>query len=490
MQLDDPQLFRESAFIDGRWIDAGTDEIPVLDPATGERLGAIPTLGDEHIDQSVAAAHRAFAVWREYTALERAEHLNAWYDLMHAHRQDLAYIMTREQGKPLEDARGEIDYGASFLRWFAEQGRRTGGATIPSTDPSKTLGTVREPVGVAAVMTPWNFPVAMITRKVGAALAAGCPVIVKPASETPLSALALAELARRAGLPPGVFNVVTGKASAISERLCDDERVRALSFTGSTPVGRQLLHQCADTVKRVGLELGGNAPLIVCEDMDPDAAASEAIDAKFQTGGQDCLAANRLFVHRSIHDRFVACFSERMRALKVGNGLDADVDIGPLIHERAAKKAQELVDDAVNRGATQIGGDQSVAPGSNYFMPTMLTDVSEDMRLFHEESFAPVAPVWVFDDYDAVIDSANNTPYGLASYVFTHDVRRMRKLVRGLDYGMVGVNTMDITGPSVPFGGMKQSGLGREGGAEGMDEYLETKYYCIGDLPAAGGSPV
>lgn len=487
--LSDPRLFREHAYVDGKWThgDGGREEA-VFDPATGEAIGHIPWLEAHQIREAVDAADAAYVHWRALRADERCERLLAWYDLLQANREDLATIMTLEQGKPLPDARGEVEYGASFVRWFAEEGKRTFGETIPSHIPNAALGTLKEPVGIAALITPWNFPLAMITRKAAAAMAAGCPVIVKPAGETPFSALALAELAERAGIPAGVFNVVLGEPAEVSKILCGEERIKALSFTGSTRVGRLLLEQCAGTVKRVSLELGGNAPFIVGPDMDPREAALAAVAAKFQTAGQDCLAANRILVHESIHDAFVAHFAERMAALTVGNGLESEVDLGPLIHRQAVDKAAAIVDDAISRGATLVAGDQNAAPGPNFFMPVLLTGVTPQMMVWREENFAPVAGVTAYSDDEEVIAMANDTEYGLAAYVYTHDIRRIWKLLRALEYGMVSVNSVKMTGPPVPFGGVKQSGLGREGGITGIDEYLETKYYCLGALGSVSGS--
>ncbi|MED5250446.1 MAG: aldehyde dehydrogenase family protein, partial [Pseudomonadota bacterium] len=367
-RLEDPRLFRQYAYVNGKWTHGeGGREEAVFDPATNEAIGHIPLLEAEQITAAVDAAEAAFVHWRALRADERCERLLAWYDLIQANREDLATIMTLEQGKPLPDARGEVEYGASFVRWFAEEGKRTYGETIPSHIPNASLGTIKEPVGIAAMITPWNFPLAMITRKAAAALAAGCPVIVKPANETPFSALALAELAERAGIPEGIFNVVLGEPAEVSKILCSEPRIRALSFTGSTRVGRLLIEQSANTVKRLSLELGGNAPFIVGPDMDPKEAAYAAAAAKFQTAGQDCLAANRILVHESIHDEFVAQFTERMAALTVGNGLHGEVDLGPLIHRQAVEKAAAIVDDAISQGATMVAGDQSQAPGDNFF---------------------------------------------------------------------------------------------------------------------------
>ncbi|MDA3920451.1 MAG: NAD-dependent succinate-semialdehyde dehydrogenase [Salinisphaera sp.] len=476
-------LIREQAFIGGRWIKAGSDaQIAVHDPANGELIGHVPDVSAAEMDNAIDAAAGAFEHWRYSAVGERADKLLAWYHGMLDNREELARLMTREQGKPIAESRGEVDYAASFLRWFAEEARRTYGATIPAEDPTVSIGTLREPMGVVAVITPWNFPLAMITRKVGAAIAAGCTTLVNPASETAFCALALAVLAEEAGLCNGEFNVLTGPGKRFSKSVCADDRVRALSFTGSTEVGRSLLRQAADTVKCTSMELGGNAPFIVCEDVDIDSAVEGAIAAKFQTSGQDCVAANRIFVHRDIYEDFVERFVTRMNAMPVGHGLDEANEIGPLIHKQAVEKAQGLVDDAKAKGARILGRDQKDAPGEHFFMPTVVADFTREMNLFSEEAFAPVAPITPFDDDDAVIAAANDTIYGLASYVYTHRDARIRKFLRALEYGMVGVNTMDITGPHVPFGGVKQSGLGREGAHIGIEEYLETKYYCIGGL--------
>ena len=479
-RLEDPRLFRQYAYVNGKWTHGeGGREEAVYDPATNEAIGHIPLLEAEQITAAVDAAEAAFVHWRALRADERCERLLAWYDLIQANREDLATIMTLEQGKPLPDARGEVEYGASFVRWFAEEGKRTYGETIPSHIPNASLGTIKEPVGIAAMITPWNFPLAMITRKAAAALAAGCPVIVKPANETPFSALALAELAERAGIPEGIFNVVLGEPAEVSKILCSEPRIRALSFTGSTRVGRLLIEQSANTVKRLSLELGGNAPFIVGPDMDPKEAAYAAVAAKFQTAGQDCLAANRILVHESIHDEFVAQFTERMAALTVGNGLHGEVDLGPLIHRQAVEKAAAIVDDAISQGATMIAGDQSQAPGDNFFMPVLLTGVTPQMKVWREENFAPVAGITAYSSDDEVIEMANDTEYGLAAYIYTHDIRRIWKLMRALEYGMVSVNSVKMTGPPVPFGGVKDSGIGREGGRWSLGFFSEAMNVCV-----------
>ena len=481
MEGDEKALMREQAFIGGRWTGAPDDDRrEVSDPATEQVIGHVPELQSPHVEEAIDAASRAFETWRCTSGVERADKLLAWYEGMHEHAEALARLMTLEQGKPLAEARGEVDYAASFLRWFAEEARRATGETLPPEDPAFAIGTTRQPVGVAAIITPWNFPLAMITRKVGAALAAGCTTLVNPASQTPFSALALAVLAERAGLTNGEFNVLTCAGKRFSDTACADDRVRALSFTGSTQVGRQLLRQSADTVKCTAMELGGNAPFIVCDDVDLETAVDGAIAAKFQTSGQDCVAANRIYVHRSRYEDFIQRFAERMNAMDVGNGFDEDNEIGPLINRDAVEKARALVDDARDKGARVIGRDQGEAPGARFFMPTLVADFTTDMRVSVEEAFAPVAAIRAFDDDDEVIAAANDTIYGLASYVYTQDDARIRKFLRNLEFGMVGVNTMDITGPHIPFGGVKQSGLGRESAHAGMEEYLETQYYCIG----------
>ncbi len=484
MSDDWDTLKREQAFVGGRWIDAENNaQTAVDDPATEAVIGHVPDLTAAYIDGAIDAAQHAFKNWRETSVATRGDRLLAWHQGVLDNREALARLMTREQGKPLAEARGEVDYAAGFIRWFAEEGRRARGATIPPEDPGTAIGTIKEPVGVAAMITPWNFPLAMITRKVAAALAAGCTTLVKPAEQTPFCALALAVLAERAGFDHGEFNVITSDGKLFSERVSQDPRVRALSFTGSTAVGKQLLRQSADTVKKAAMELGGNAPFIVCEDMDLDTALEGALAAKFQSSGQDCLAANRIFVHRSLYEDFVERFAERMNAMVVGNGFDETTDIGPLIYEDAVEKAQALLDDAREKGARVLGRAQSQAPGPRFFMPTIVADFTREMRVAFEEAFAPLAPICAFDDDDEVIAAANDTEFGLAAYVYTHRDARIRQFMRRLDYGVVGINTMDVTGAHVPFGVIKQSGLGREGGHLGMDEYLETKYYCIGGVP-------
>lgn len=487
--LNDPRLFRQLAYVNGKWV-AGNDgrDEAVSNPASEAILGRCTLLNEGQVGGAIDAAEAAFPAWRALSVDARGAILHRWHDLLLANKEDLARLMTLEQGKPIDEARGEIDYAASFIRWFAEEARRAYGETIPSHIRNAQLGSVREPIGVAALITPWNFPCAMITRKAAAALAVGCTVLVKPAGETPFSALALAELAERAGFPAGVFNVITGEPEMVSRVLCASDKVKALSFTGSTRVGRLLLEQAAPTVKKCSMELGGNAPFIVLPDMDVEQAAQAAIDAKFQTTGQDCLAANRIFVHSSLYEPFLEAFARRMGELTVGDGLERGVNQGPLINARAVAKARELVEDAVTKGARLLVGDQSQAPGANFFMPTLLADVTPEMRVYREENFAPVAGVLAWSDLEELIAQANDTEYGLAAYVYGYDIRLVWKLLRGLEYGMVSVNSVKMTGPPVPFGGVKQSGLGREGSRHGLDEYSQIKYYCLGGLPSASGS--
>ena len=479
--LSDARLVRELAYINGKWVH-GSQDITVFNPATDDVIGHCTQLDPAQIEQAIAAADAAFGPWRKLMADERAAILMRWHDLILENKEDLATLMVLEQGKSLNDARGEIDYGASFVRWFAEEARRAYGDTIPSHIPNAQLATLREPIGVAALITPWNFPHAMITRKAAAALAIGCTVLIKPASETPFSALALAELAERAGFPAGVYNVVTGKGSEIGSVLCKSDKVRALSFTGSTRVGKVLLEQAASTVKKCSMELGGNAPFIVLPDMDITAAAKAAVAAKFQTAGQDCLAANRIFVPYPQYEAFLQAFAEEMAQIKVGNGFDKDVTMGPLIFRQAVDKAQELVDDALAKGARLIAGSQQQAPGTNFFMPTLLADITPQMKVFREENFCPVAGVLPYNDLPSLIAQANDTEYGLAAYIYGHDIRAIWQLLHGLEFGMVSVNSVKMTGHGIPFGGVKQSGLGREGSRHGFDEYSQLKYYCLGGL--------
>ncbi len=476
----DPQLFRERAYIGGEWIGADSRAtIDVDDPATGKRLGSVPDLGAAEVRRALAAAATAQIAWAKRTVYERATVLHRWAELMEQYREDLARLMTFEQGKPLAEARGEIDYARSFIDWFAEEAKRHSGEVIPSHLPGKRLFTLRVPVGVTAAITPWNFPSAMITRKAGAALAAGCAMVVRPANESPYSALALAALAEEAGLPPGLFSVVTGDARRLSTALLESTTVRHLSFTGSTEVGRLLMRQSADTVKKVALELGGHAPCIVFDDADLERAVDGAMNAKFATSGQDCLAANRIYVHRKLYAAFCERFAAATRALKVGNGFDPDVSIGPLIGARAVQKCAAHVADALAQGAHLLAGGAVHAAGPNFFTPTVLADVTPRMRIFHEETFGPVAAICAFDDEEAVLRSANDTEFGLAAYCFGNDLNRLWRTAEQLEYGMVAVNSAKMTGPPIPFGGIKQSGLGREGARAGLEEYTETRYVCV-----------
>ena len=457
----------------------------VLDPATGQRIATVPALGAAEARRAVDAAAAAGPDWAAATAKTRANILRRWFDLVVAHADDLARIMTAEQGKPLAEARGEILYGASFIEWFAEEARRVEGRLLPGHADDRRLLVMRQPVGVVAAITPWNFPVAMITRKVAPALAAGCTVVVKPAPETPLSALALATLARRAGLPAGTLNVVTGEAIPIGEALTGDPRVRKLTFTGSTPVGRHLMAQCAPTVKKLSLELGGNAPFIVFDDANVDAAVAGAIAAKFRNNGQTCVCANRLYVQDGVHDAFVERLVRAIEALSVGPGTDEGVDLGPLISDAALDKVVGHVEDALGRGARLVVGGEPHALGGRFYRPTLLTGATRQMCLATEETFGPVAPVFRFETETEVVELANDTEFGLASYFYARDLGRVWRVAEALEFGMVGVNTGLISTAEAPFGGVKQSGLGREGSSLGIDEYLETKYVCLGIEPAA-----
>ncbi len=479
-RLNDPRLFRENAYIDGRWRAATDGTVrEVHNPATGECLGTVAALGATEAVEAVAAAENAFGGWRKRLPQERAAILHAWHNEILANREDLAVLMTLEQGKPIGESRGEIDYAASFIAWYAEEAKRLNVESVTSPFPDADTMVRREPAGVAALVTPWNFPSAMITRKGAAALAAGCTVVVHPSMYTPYSALALAELAERAGMPAGVFNVVTGDAPEIVGAFCASPAVRVVSFTGSTQVGRLIAAQCAPSVKRLIMELGGHAPFIVFPDADFERAIDGAVAAKFATSGQDCLAANRFFVHRDIYKRFVDAFAERARALNVGTGLNESVEIGPLMHERAVAKCADHVADALARGARLVNGGKHHTAGSLFFEPTVLADVPTDARIWHEETFGPVAALAPFDDEDAVLAAANATEYGLVAYLYTADTRRISRFGRALEYGMVAVNRVKITGAPVPFGGVKQSGLGREGARQGMEAFTEIKYLCL-----------
>jgi len=478
-RLADPRLLREFAFVGGRWCAAETGAaIAVSDPATGEILGHVPDLGADETRAAIGAAETAFPAWAGLLPQERSRLLRAWYDLIVANREDLATLMVLEQGKPLAEARGEIDYAASFVEWFAEEAKRVAGEIPASHLPNRVMSVRREPVGVVACITPWNFPSAMITRKAAAALAAGCPVVVRPASETPFSALALAELADRAGLPAGTFSVLTGRSGPIVGELTSNPKVRAVSFTGSTEIGAKLIAASAGTVKRMSMELGGHAPFILFDDVDLDEGVEAALAAKFATGGQDCLAANRIFVHASIYEAFLARFAGRLQELKLGQGFEEGVAIGPLMHGRAVAKCQAHVADALQRGARLLAGGRVSERGPRFFQPTLLADCTEEMAIFREETFGPVAAVAPFREEAEIVERANATEYGLAAYLFTRDHDRIARMTGALAYGMVAVNCVKITGAPIPFGGVKLSGLGREGGAQGIAEFTELKYVC------------
>ena len=481
--LKDSTLFRQQCLINGQWLAAdqgGT--IAINNPATGEVLGSVPKMGAAETRRAIAAADAALPAWRARTAADRAKLLRRWYELMLANQDDLALIMTCEQGKPLAEAKGEIAYAASYLEWFAEEGKRAYGEIIPPNGSDRRLLVTHAPVGVCAAITPWNFPAAMITRKAGAALAAGCTMVLKPASQTPFSALALAELAERAGIPKGVFNVVTGAAQAIGGEICANPVVRKLSFTGSTEIGAQLIAQCATTVKKLSMELGGNAPFIVFDDADLDAAVVGAMASKYRNAGQTCVCANRLLVQDGVYDEFAAKLAVAVAQLKVGNGVDAGVTQGPLIDAPALAKVEELVADAVGKGARVVCGGKAHALGQTFFEPTILADVTPAMRVAREEIFGPVAPLFRFKDEAEAIAMANDTEFGLASYFYARDVGRIFRVSDALEYGMVGVNTGLISTEIAPFGGVKSSGLGREGSRHGLDDYLELKYVCVAGL--------
>lgn len=472
-----------AALIDGRWI-AGEQRDVVVDPATGEQIADVARCSTADVTLAIEAAERSFAAWRELLPTRRGAILRSWASLMLDHSEELAVLVTSEQGKPLAEARQEIAYGAGFLEWFAAEGERAYGETIPSHKSGSLLQVRMQPIGVAAAITPWNFPVAMITRKAGAALAAGCPMIVKPAPETPLSALAVARLAEEAGVPAGVFQVVVGNPIELSRPLLRDARIRALSFTGSTQVGRLLLEGAADTIKKVSLELGGHAPFLIFDDVDLGKAVKGAMAAKFATSGQDCLAANRIYVQRRIHNAFVEAFAAEVSQLKVGHGLNPATDIGPMTKLSVANKCRAQIDDAERRGARVISANQAAITGPNFVLPTVLSDVTEDMLIAREETFGPVAAVLPFDSEEEVIARANASEMGLAGYVYTDSLRRALRLSEQIECGMVGINTASFTGPPIPFGGWKQSGLGREGSRHGLAEYMELKYVCFGDLAA------
>ncbi|TAK75139.1 MAG: NAD-dependent succinate-semialdehyde dehydrogenase [Aquabacterium sp.] len=480
--LKDPSLLQTDAFIDGRW-QGSEQRFAVQDPATGLAIAKVANLGAAQAGQAIAAADKAWPAWRGLTAKQRHAVLMNWFRLIVDNADDLAKIMTAEQGKPLAEARGEVVYGASFIEWFAEEARRVHGQTIPTTDAAKRYLVIKQPIGVCAAITPWNFPIAMITRKVAPALAAGCTVVIKPAEQTPLSALACAELARRAGLPEGVLNVVTAdgeQSISVGKALCESDVVRHLSFTGSTEVGRILMSQCAPTIKKLSLELGGNAPFIVFDDADLESAVEGALASKYRNAGQTCVCANRLYAQAGIYERFVARLAERVKEFKVGPGTEAGVTIGPLIDDQALAKVKEHVEDARAKGARVVTGGKLIS--GRFYEPTVLADATPAMRLSREETFGPVAPVFRFETEAEAIAAANATEFGLASYFYSRDIGRVWRVSEALEYGMVGVNTGIISTAEAPFGGVKQSGLGREGSTHGIEEYVEMKYLCLGDL--------
>ena len=480
--LKDPTLLKTDALINGEWV-KGSSRFDVIDPATGQKLADVANLGPADAEKAIAAANAAWAGWKGKTAKERSIILRKWYDLLMANQDDLGRIMTAEQGKPLPEAKGEVAYGASFVEWFAEEAKRVNGETLPQFDNNRRLMVLKQPIGVCAAITPWNFPLAMITRKVAPALAAGCPVIIKPAELTPLTALAAAELAIRAGIPAGVLNMITADADnsiAVGKVICASDVVRHISFTGSTEVGRILMAQSAPTVKKMSLELGGNAPFIVFNDADIDSAVEGAFASKYRNAGQTCVCSNRLYVQSGVYDEFVNKFAARVKTAKVGNGFEDGVNQGPLIEEAALVKVQRHVDDAVAKGARVVAGGKRLA--GQFFEPTVVADATADMLCAKEETFGPFAPIFKFETEQEAVDAANNTEFGLASYFYSRDIGRIYRVAEALEYGMVGINVGILATEHVPFGGVKQSGLGREGSHHGMDDYVEIKYLCLGDI--------
>ena len=480
--LKDPTLLKTDALINGEWV-KGSSRFDVLDPATGQKLADVANLGPADAEKAIAAANAAWAGWKGKTAKERSIILRKWYDLLMANQDDLGRIMTAEQGKPLAEAKGEVAYGASFVEWFAEEAKRVNGETLPQFDNNRRLMVLKQPIGVCAAITPWNFPLAMITRKVAPALAAGCPVIIKPAELTPLTALAAAELAIRAGIPAGVLNMITAddqNSIAVGKVICASDVVRHISFTGSTEVGRILMAQSAPTVKKMSLELGGNAPFIVFNDADIDSAVEGAFASKYRNAGQTCVCSNRLYVQEGVYDEFVEKFAAKVKTAKVGNGFEEGVNQGPLIEEAALVKVQRHVDDAVAKGGRVVAGGKRLA--GQFFEPTVVADATADMLCAKEETFGPFAPVFKFSTEQEAIDAANNTEFGLASYFYSRDIGRIYRVAEALEYGMVGINVGILATEHVPFGGVKQSGLGREGSHHGMDDYVEIKYLCLGDI--------
>jgi succinate-semialdehyde dehydrogenase/glutarate-semialdehyde dehydrogenase len=483
LQLKDPSLLRQQAYLNGAWTDAdGGATLPVTNPATGEQIGTVPVMGAAETRRAIEAANAAWPAWRKKTAAERARILRKWNDLILENTDDLALLMTAEQGKPLTESRGEVAYGASFIEWFGEEAKRVAGDTLPSPWPDRRILVTKEPIGVCAAITPWNFPIAMITRKAGPALAAGCPMVLKPAESTPYSALALAVLAERAGVPAGVFSVLTGKSKDIGGEMTSNPLVRKLTFTGSTQVGRLLMEQCAPTIKKLSLELGGNAPFIVLDDADLDAAVEGAIASKYRNAGQTCVCANRIYVQDGVYDAFAQKLVAAVAKLKVGNGVDDGVTQGPLIDEKAVQKVEQHVADALAKGGRLLLGGKRHELGHSFFQPTVIADINADMLVAKEETFGPLAPLFRFKTDEEAIAQANASEFGLASYFYSRDVGRIWRMAEGLESGMVGVNTGLISTEAAPFGGVKQSGLGREGSHLGIEDYLVVKYICLGGI--------
>ena len=483
LNLKDPKLFREQCYLDGAWVAADSKKtFPVDNPATGETVGSVPDMGTAETKRAIEAADKAWPAWRAKTAKERAAILRKWFELMMANQDDLALILTTEQGKPLAEAKGEIAYGASFVEWFAEEGKRIYGDVIPQHQADKRILVLKQPIGVSAMITPWNFPNAMITRKAAPALAAGCTVVIKPAEQTPFSALAMAELAERAGFPKGVFNVITGDAPTIGKEMCANPTVRKVSFTGSTEVGRILMRQSADTIKKLSLELGGNAPFIVFDDADLDAAVDGAIASKYRNAGQTCVCANRIYVQDKVYDAFAAKLAEKVKSFTVGAGTESGVVIGPLIDQQGMKKVEEHVADATAKGAKVMLGGKAHSRGGLFFEPTILTGVTQQMRVSNEETFGPVAPLYRFKTEEEAIAMANATEFGLSGYFYSRDIGRIFRVAEQMETGMVCVNSGILSTEVAPFGGVKQSGLGREGSKYGIEEYLEVKYLMLGGI--------
>jgi succinate-semialdehyde dehydrogenase/glutarate-semialdehyde dehydrogenase len=483
LKLKDPSLLSQRCYIDGQWCDAdGGKTIKVTNPATGAEIGTIPNMGAAETRRAIEASARAMPAWAAKTAKERAVILRRWFELIMANQEDLAIIMTAEQGKPLAEAKGEVAYAASFIEWFAEEGKRLYGDVIPGHQPDKRLVVIRQPVGVVAAITPWNFPAAMITRKAGPALAAGCTFLCKPATQTPYSALAMAELAQRAGIPPGVFNILTGSATAIGGEMTSNPTVRKVTFTGSTEIGKKLMVQCAGTMKKISLELGGNAPFIVFDDADLDAAVEGALASKYRNTGQTCVCANRLLVQAGVYDAFARKLAAAVKKLRVGDGLAGVTEQGPLIDANALAKVEEHIQDALAKGATVVEGGKRHSLGGTFFEPTILANVTREMLVAREETFGPLAPLFKFDTEEQAVKMANDTEFGLASYFYTRDLARSWRVAEKLEYGIVGINTGIISNEVAPFGGIKESGVGREGSKYGIIDYTELKYMCVGGI--------